>query len=260
MMDEESVRLPPVYELVVLDKADSALAQAARLAAEGADEGTLVWAKSQQEGLGRSGNYWMSGYRNLHCALILRPEESVVRCCQLSLVATICAAMSISDQAEPMAELRYRWPNDVLLNRGKVAGVTLRGMLGADGAVDWLVVGLNVNAFDHPGSKGFAAASMRGEGFEEHDRSRLLEVYSREFVSWANRWADEGFEPVRRAWLIRGNLTELEQCYRVGDETVRGKLIDLDGEGNLTLTVADGPQQTIGLADYYASDFRSPAA
>ncbi len=124
MAAERALQTPTPYELVVVHKTDSARAHAERLAAQGADEGTLVWAKSQYEGLGRNHRHWMSGYRNLHLALIVKPEQGFDTVCQLSLVATICTALAIAEQAEPMEELRYRWPNDVLLNRGKVAGLT----------------------------------------------------------------------------------------------------------------------------------------
>ena len=133
-----------------------------------------------------AGNYWMSGNRNLHCAIILRPEEAFETCCQLSLVATICAAMGISRQAEPLEELRYQWPNNITLNQGKVAGITLSGRL-SGAVVQWMVVALNVNVYEHPHSEGFNAASMRGEGFQSFDRVQLLEAYTREFLSWINR-------------------------------------------------------------------------
>ena len=128
-MTEQTPNLPGLYDLVVLESTDSSRAHAERLARDGADEGTLVWAKSQYEGIGRNGRYWMSGHSNLHCSIILRPEENFEICCQLSLLATVCAAIAISRQAEPLKEIRYRWPNDVLLNQGKVAGITLSGKL-----------------------------------------------------------------------------------------------------------------------------------
>lgn len=107
-MPESEPELPGLYELVVLESVDSARAHAERLAAAGADEGTLVWAKSQRQGIGRSGRYWMSGSRNLHCSVILRPETDLEACCQLGPLACICAGLAISRQAEPLAELRYR--------------------------------------------------------------------------------------------------------------------------------------------------------
>jgi BirA family biotin operon repressor/biotin-[acetyl-CoA-carboxylase] ligase len=246
---------PPLYELVVVDKTDSARAHAERLAAQGAEEGTLVWAKSQTEGLGRNNRFWMSGYRNLHLGLILQPEQPFTSACQLSLVATICTAMAIADQAEPMAELRYRWPNDVLLNRGKVAGITLSGSLSSGNVPEWMVLGVNVNVFDHPKSLGFDSASMRGEGFENHDRVQVAETFCRQFLSWANRWADDGFAPIRKAWLMRARGDPLMQTIRLQDAEITGTFDDMDEEGTLTLHTTEHQKRGITLAAFFQPDF-----
>lgn len=252
---KETLAVPPLYDLVVLEKTDSARAHAERLADEGAEEGTLVWAQSQTEGLGRNGRYWMSGQKNLHLALVLRPEDAFDVACQISLVTTICVAMAISEQAEPMIELRYRWPNDVLLNRGKAAGITLSGRLAADQLPTWMVVSLNVNVFDHPGSLDFDCASMRGEGFESYDRIKLAETFCRHFLSWANRWAKDGFEPIRKAWLTRAQGDPLRQTLRLADEEISGIFDGLDNSGALILESDTGKKRRITLTEFFRPDF-----
>ncbi|MDJ0957758.1 MAG: biotin--[acetyl-CoA-carboxylase] ligase [Arenicellales bacterium] len=254
-MSEPTPDIPRLYDLIAVDSTDSSRAHAERLAVGGAEEGTVVWTKSQREGLGRAGNYWMSGNRNLHCAIILRPEGPLELCCQLSLLSTICAAMGISRQAEPLEEFRYRWPNDIILNQGKVAGITLSGKLyGA--VVKWMVVSLNVNVYDHPYSKGFDAASMRGEGFQSFDRVQLLEAYTREFLSWINRWSEEGFEPIRKAWLFRGHQKNDPVRISLEDSDIVGTFDELSPTGAIKLaTHAD--TETIKLSDFFRPDFSS---
>ncbi len=254
---ERILNPPPLYELVVVDQTDSARAHAERLAAQGADEGTLVWAKSQTEGLGRNKRFWMSGYQNLHLGLVLKPEQTFDIACQVSLVATICTAMAIAEQAEPMAELRYRWPNDVLLNRGKVAGITLSGSLGSGNMPEWMVLGVNVNVFDHPNSLGFDSASMRGEGFESYDRVPLAETFCRQFLSWLNRWADDGFAPIRRAWLMRAQGDPLLQTIKLQDTEITGTFDDMDEHGTLTLQTDEHLKRSIALAAFFQPDFVS---
>ncbi len=252
---ERTLSPPPLYELVALEKTDSARAHAERLAAQGADEGTLVWAKSQTEGLGRNNRYWISGHNNLHLALVLRPEQRFDIVCQVSLIATICIAMAIAEQAEPMAELRYRWPNDVLLNRGKVAGITLSGVVGDNDVPEWMVLGVNVNVFDNPNSLGFDSASLRGESFASHDRVQLAETFCRQFLSWLNRWADDGFAPVRKAWLTRAQGAPLTQTVRLRDAEITGAFHDLDDRGALSLTVDERHARDITLAAFFEPDF-----
>lgn len=252
-MSDSAPSVPPPFDLITLDVTDSSRAHAERLARKGADEGTLVWTKAQQEGIGRSGNYWMSGNHNLHCAIVLRPEDSFETCCQLSLVATICAAMAISRQAEPLEEFRYRWPNDIILNQGKIAGITLSGSL-SDSVVDWMVVALNVNVYDHPKSKGFEAASMRGEGFQSFDRVQVLEAYTREFLSWINRWTDEGFEPIRKAWLFKGHQDRDPVNVELAESCISGTFNNIDYSGAIELETTSGAE-TITLSKFFSIDF-----
>lgn len=252
-MTDTNPNLPGPYELVVLDRSDSAKAHAERLAAQGADEGTLVWVKKQTEGVGRRGKYWISGERNLHCALILRPEESFAKCCELGLVAGLCAGQAITVIGEPMEELRLGWPNDVYLNRGKVAGVHLSGEMDPAGRVNWAVIAMNVNAFEQPGSLGTAAASLRGEGFEVYDRVALMESYSRELLAWLNRWADEGLEPVLRAWSWREGWPG-ERRLEYGGRSHRGTFESLAEDGSLKLRTREGIM-SFQLAEFYRPEF-----
>ena len=236
-----------------MDKTDSARAHAERLARQDADEGTVVWAKTQNAGIGRDGKYWISGYQNLHCAMILRPEHPYAEYCQLSLLATICAALAISRQAQPMEALHFRWPNDVLLNGGKVAGICLSGKRLGDG-VGWLVLALNVNVYDHPDSQGFTGASMRGEGFNSFDRVQVLEAYTREFLSGINRWAETGFGSLRSQWMMRSLDSSAPICLRWSEGEMAGVAKDLLEDGSLILYSQDN-EHTVALGDFFASDF-----
>ena len=251
----EKFEPPPLYEPVIVERADSARAHAERLAHQGAEEGTIVWAKAQNEGLGRNSQRWISGSKNLHLAIILRPDEQFEIVCQLSLVATICAAIALAEQAEPMSELRYRWPNDVLLNRGKVAGITLSGVLKNDNDVEWMVVGVNVNVWEQPNSLGFDSASMRGEGFEMHDRVQLAVAFCRQFLSWGDRWANEGFDPIRKAWLARGRGDPLPHTIKLASETKRGAFENIDQEGSLILRITETRCEKVRLCDFFRPDF-----
>lgn len=253
-MTKSEPDLPGLYELVVVDRVDSARAEAERLAARGAEEGTLVWARKQTEGTGRRGRYWISGENNLHCSIILRPEEPFETCCQLSLLASVCACQAITMVGEPLEELRLGWPNDVLLNRGKVAGIHLSGALNAEDRVDWMVLSLNVNTFDHPPSLGFSVSSLRGEGFEVYDRVVLLESFARELLTWLNRWADEGLAPVVKAWSWRGDWTDEERTVEYNGLTYTGRFDSVEENGTLKLQTEAG-LVPLELAGFYRPEF-----
>ena len=77
VQEEDPPRLPPAYRLVALDSVGSTNAEARRLAAEGAEDGTLVWAREQSDGRGRRGRRWESPRGNLFLSLVLRPQCSL---------------------------------------------------------------------------------------------------------------------------------------------------------------------------------------
>lgn len=254
MAEKTQPNLPGLYELIVVDKADSARAYAQRLAMDGADEGTFVWVKKQTEGTGRKGKYWISGHNNLHCAVILRPEDSLKICSQLSLVTSISVSQAITMLGEPMEELRLGWPNDIYLNRGKVAGIHLSGELDSQDQVKWMVISINVNAFEHPSSFGFAAASLKEEGFEFYSHIELMEYFSREFLSWLNRWADQGMAPIRKAWLWRGDWKDELHTVDYNGKTYSGEFNGLQQDGALKLQTTQGIK-LFQLEDFYRQEF-----
>jgi BirA family biotin operon repressor/biotin-[acetyl-CoA-carboxylase] ligase len=99
----------------------STMDAAHQLAADGAPEGTCVWAEQQTGGRGRAGRTWSSPPGGLYLSLILRPAREVREIPQLALVAGLAVAQTIYEVTGLWTSLR--WPNDVLLNEQKVAGI-----------------------------------------------------------------------------------------------------------------------------------------
>jgi BirA family biotin operon repressor/biotin-[acetyl-CoA-carboxylase] ligase len=80
--------LPKGFSLVALESVPSTNDEATRLAAEGAADGTVVWALSQSAGRGRRGRQWVSPEGNLYCSVVMRPGVPLARAAALSLVGS----------------------------------------------------------------------------------------------------------------------------------------------------------------------------
>jgi BirA family biotin operon repressor/biotin-[acetyl-CoA-carboxylase] ligase len=244
--------VPRLYELVSLERVDSAVQEAVRRARAGAEEGTLVWAREQTAGRGRLGRPWLSARGNLHCALVLRPEYALRESAQIVFVGAVSAGTALAELVSPMVSLHYRWPNDVLLSGAKAAGLWLAAGPLAGDRPEWVVLGLNVNVSAHPQTTEYWATSVHTlEGGPEVTAERALEEFSRQFLSWINRWAEEGFEPVRRAWLQRADPLAPELTLALGSETVRGRFVDLDARGDLVLALPHGARREVSVASFY---------
>ncbi len=245
-------RLPPAYRLVALERVGSSNDEAKKLAESGAEDGTLIWVREQLEGRGRQGKAWSSPPGNLYLSLILRPDCTPAEAAQLGFVAALGLGGGVGSVVPPMVEVRYKWPNDVLFNRRKGAGILLESHMNPSGGLDWLVLGLGVNVTSFPEDTAFPATSLQFEGVPpEVDATALLAAFARHFLTWTNRWREDGFAVIREAWLRHAyGLGEAVQV-RLPNETLSGRFRDLDGDGALLLEMADGRVRPIAAGDVY---------
>ena len=251
MSDRTIPALPRLYELIELERADSALAEGCRRAESGAEEGTLVWVRRATQAEGRPGRRWQPAADALHAALVLRPEMALEEAAQVVFVGALSVGQALAEHVPALVELHYRWPNDVLLRHGKVAGLQLRAGPLHQGVVPWLVLGVSLNVAGAPPELGFRAASVREEGESDAGAGELLEGFARSFLSWVNRWADDGFEPVRKAWLQRVSALERDLSLELEAGTLYGRFADLGPQGELELRGRDGAQRTVTVVEFF---------
>lgn len=233
------MQLPRLYELVQRDALDDVLLEACRHADAGADEGRVIHAAAQSAASGRCGQPWLSVPGGLYAAVILRPEQALEQAAQLSLVAAVSLAAAIADHVEPLTELHLGWPNDLLLRQAKVGTVQLRWRADGD-ALRWMVLGTYVNVAQAPASLGLDAACLREEGESVSNAADLLGSFARHFLVWIDRWANEGFAPVRKAWLQRAAGIGAPCVLRAGDRSVTGQVRNVADDGALLLEQTDG--------------------
>jgi BirA family biotin operon repressor/biotin-[acetyl-CoA-carboxylase] ligase len=244
--------LPPDYELLTYETLDSAVDEAMRLAARGAEEGTLVWAKQQSAGHGRFGHPWISPPGNLYCALILRLEEPAETALQVNYVAAVSLGAAVAELLGPAA-LQYRWPNDLLVGGSKVGGLLLAASpRNSAGAFDWLVLGVAVNVATQPinvNATALAPFSDRLEGVSEAD---VLEGFARHFLSWINRWAEEGFAAVHKAWTVRASDVGQPVAIQLAQAVLEGRFAELDTAGALVLALPGETRRLVTIGEFFS--------
>lgn len=235
--------LPPLYEPLFLERADSAVAEAERRAAAGADEGLLVWVGEQSTGRGQRST-WQSPPGGLYTAVLLRPEFPAERLPELGLVTLLALGTAVAELLPPMTGLDYRWPNDLLINGHKVGGVGLHRP-GPDSAI--LAAQLNVA----PPVEGWEYASLVADGAAETTPGEALERYSRYLLDWLQRWDEEGLTPVCQSLRARGLLSRDDAItVHTADGPVTGVPQALDPDGSLRLETAGG-ERTLTLGEFF---------
>ncbi len=248
----QAPRLPPDYELHAYDVVDDVIEEAKRLAASGAEEGTLVWALEQRAGRARLQRHWVSPPGNLYCALLLRLDDPAERAAQTCYVAILSLAAALAELIGP-AELRFRWPNDILIGEGKAAGVWLAASpRNAADSFEWLIVGAAANINSHPPDIASAAIAPYSDRYGGVSPADALEGYCRHFLSWINRWAEEGFAAVQKPWLQRANNVGEVAKIALATEALSGTLAGLDEGGAAVLRLSNGATRRIPVTEFFS--------
>ncbi len=245
------VTLPAGYRLVACEALDSTNDEAARQARAGAPDGTVIWARRQTAGRGRHGRRWESPDGNLYCSVLLRPESLPAEAAQLTFVAALALGRALGEVLPEAATLTFKWPNDVLLDGRKVAGILLESSGSRDGRLDWLVVGCGLNVRHFPLDAAFPATSLCAAGVPAPDIGALLAAFLESFALWRGRWQADGLPPVRDAWLARAARIGGDVSVRLPDSTLRGRFAGLDAAGALLLDLPDGSRRTVTAGDVF---------
>lgn len=242
-MTAASSSLPPPFHVAAYETIGSTNDEAKRLAHQGAAEGLIVWALQQNAGRGRRGRAWVSPPGNLYMSLVLRPRRRAAVAAQLGFVAALGLGEALGELAPMDIDIRHKWPNDLLANGKKIAGILLETEMVAGDQPDFVVMGVGINLASSPRDVTYPATSLAEEGASAIAPQTALAGFVRHFAPWLARWREEGFAPVRTAWLARAKgLGEAVQV-RLEHGTLDGRFLDLDHDGALLLGMPEGSRR-----------------
>jgi BirA family transcriptional regulator, biotin operon repressor / biotin---[acetyl-CoA-carboxylase] ligase len=218
--------------LVRLGRVDSTQAVAFTLAADGAADRTVVVAQAQTAGRGRRGRLWLDEPgASLLTSIILRPRLTPARLPTLSLAAGVAVAEALERVTGLMP--RLKWPNDVLVDGRKLAGILLESRIGPSPLVV-LGVGVNLGQRVFPPDLAERATSVRLATGRRVDADTLLTALLESLDAWRTRLETEGWAPIRERWCA---FTET-LGRRVSIDDVQGIAVDVEEDG--ALIVAEG--------------------
>jgi BirA family biotin operon repressor/biotin-[acetyl-CoA-carboxylase] ligase len=212
--------------------------EARRLAAEGAPHGTVVHADAQSSGRGRLSHTWFSPPGNLYISILLRTGEPPTRTAELSFVTALAVADTVDALLPQPTRATLKWPNDVLVNGAKIAGILLE-QIG-----DATIIGIGLNVLLAPANISYKATTIVANGgLASVDRARdiLLDRLARHLEVWAR----DGFAPVRDHWLQRSYPIGAAIRATTGGESVAGAFAGMDSDGALLLDTPSGRRRII---------------
>jgi BirA family biotin operon repressor/biotin-[acetyl-CoA-carboxylase] ligase len=226
------------------------MAEAARRA-PALDRPTWIMAHRQTAAKGRRGRSWVEPVGNFAATLLMKPTGNAATAALRSFVASNALYEALAMKID-RSHLALKWPNDVLLNGGKVAGILLESAGGAD-QIEWLSIGIGVNLVSAPESVAnadFKPVSLAGEGGEATDVDEFLSLLASNMATEERIFAELGFGVIRDKWLRRAARLGEALTARTAREEITGTFETVDEAGQLVLTTPKG-RVTIPAADVY---------
>lgn len=216
------------------------MAEAARIA-PALTRPTWIIADRQTKGRGRLGRAWQAQEGNLFATLIYRPgctaQEAALRSFMAANALFEALALHI-----PRDRLAQKWPNDVLLDGGKVAGILLEAS-GQGAKVDWLAIGIGVNLAAAPDLEApFPPVSVTGQGGPRLDPGRVASELASNFDTQERLLREFGFRHIRDEWMRHAARLGAPITVRTARDAWRGTFDSVDDDGNLLIITPAGPR------------------
>ena len=250
----QSELLPGGFTLHHVETIGSTNDEAARLASNGAPSATIIIADRQTEGRGRLGRTWQSEPGNLHASILLRPDCALQAASQLSLLAGVALVELLAERGPDDLDLKLKWPNDVMIDGAKVAGILLESAGDKAGRVAHVIIGIGVNIAWSPDDLDYPVTSLNAAGFTALPPREWLFAYASSLAIWLDRWRRGGFAVVREAWRARSYGLGGPIRLRLDREDVDGRFVDLTEAGALLIERADGSRRELTAGDVIYAD------
>lgn len=204
----------------------------------GASHGTLVVSKVQKVGRGRLGRRWGSPPGGLWMSLVLRPDVPARFAARITQAAAVAVAKALREFG---VEARIKWPNDLLVRGRKVCGILAEAGAGRDSSLDFVILGVGLNANLGPEDLGVTdreAATLRSELGHDVNLLELLEAILRCLDAELERLED--FSAILEDWRRFDCTLGRQARVRRFGEVLEGEAVDLSPEGALILETKDG--------------------
>lgn len=225
------------YHLLTYDVLDSTNEEAKRLAVAGGQHGAVIWANEQSEGRGRNDKKWHSFPGNLHFSLLLQPKLDFDILPQLSFVTSLALFRTVRTLVETDSEITIKWPNDLLLNGAKLAGILLETYSHNKIQEPWVIIGVGLNIENCPDDIDYPVTSLKDAGLEIVSAKIVLTRFLNMFENLYDEWIENGFQAIRQKWLTHAAYLHEIITLQYGDEKITGEFSSIDKFGNIMMRI-----------------------
>ncbi|GBD55610.1 biotin--[acetyl-CoA-carboxylase] ligase [Gluconobacter wancherniae] len=207
-------------------------------AEDGESEGLAVLARRQTAGRGTRGRSWVDPGNNLSFSFVLRFSTDASPLPVLPFIVALAVHGAFAHLAGNCSSvLSLKWPNDLLLDDRKMAGILIEA--GGSAHNQWIVVGVGANLVVAPQVPGRELAAF-SEIATAPDPLLVAEKITEYFSLWLDRWKTDGFAEIRSAWLSRAHPLGRRLAVQSRETYITGMFSGLDEQGRLLLALESG--------------------
>lgn len=234
---------------IVLDQTDSTMNEAPRQIAAGASTPFWVLALAQTGARGRRGRAWDNPAGNFAASHAMRPSGPQADWALRSFTTSLALYDAFADLTGRADLFTLKWPNDVLCEGRKCAGILLE----TDGQM--LTIGIGVNLAVHPDQSALEEhalppTSLLASTGQAVTPQALLDVLAPAFAHWEQVLSMDGFAPVRTAWLKRAANIGKPVTARMPGRSVSGRFDGIDETGAIVIDTGQG-RHVLPAADIF---------
>ena len=201
----------------------------------GEAEGLAIQALRQSAGRGRQGRGWDSPAGNLYISVLLRPAVALRDAPQWSFVAAVALADTIKTLLPEAAKLTLKWPNDLLLDGAKAAGILVETGVAPSHTLDWICIGMGVNIATKPSLPDRATACLAEYLPAPPAPEVLAAALLQNLAHWHDLRLAQGFAPIRDVWLRHAPAMGAPVSVKRDGALIEGSFAGLSPEGGLLL-------------------------
>ncbi len=211
------------------------------------EEGLVISAQTQTAGRGRHGNVWKAPKGNLYISFLLHPECEISVAGHFSFLIAVALSKTIDKYIDSGHEKSLKWPNDILIDGKKCAGILLESNISPKGTISDLYVGVGVNILAPPEERiGLQQVSSQILTVES-----VLNTLLKTINIYYDLYSKKGFKEIQNLWISEAYRLHEKINVRLPQKTLSGIFEGLDEEGTLLLRLDNGVLERITAGEVY---------
>ena len=192
-------------------------------------------ADNQTDGYGRRNAKWFSYKGNIHLSILVKPKCRINEVNQLSFMTSITLGNTLK-KIKSNINIKYKWPNDILLNKKKIAGVIVETSSFVNKKIKWVIIGIGLNIKKSPNlnTKEFKITSLNKEKIYVR-KDDFIDSFLQRFFRNYEFWKIKGFNFIKKNWISNVYKKNNKIVVKYQNNYIKGKILDLLINGGIKL-------------------------